>query len=128
VYVADNGNYVIRVVDLVSGMTSTVTGTPHVMGDKDGANGTAQFHSLSGITFDGSKNVLYVHDVDRVRIVDVATGAVSTLLGAVGHQGVRLGVPTTAALHHGGSIALIDGSDMLLSDTAENAVLRLRNF
>ena len=49
VYVADTGNHVIRAIDGVTSVVTTVAGVPGVHGYADGATADARFHSPAGI-------------------------------------------------------------------------------
>lgn len=80
-FVADNGNNVIRAVDLSSLSVTTFSGTGTV-GFVDGSSTTAQFRYINDITSDGS-SYLFVTDFknNSIRQIDVATGSVTTIVG-----------------------------------------------
>ena len=91
IYVADQGNNVIRVLDLDSGQVGTLAGQPGVAGGQDGPAGAASFFRLKGLAVaapPGASPSLYVADGNSVRhvaLVDLpggtARGAVTTVAG-----------------------------------------------
>ena len=114
-YVADKYNYVVRRINLSSGIISTFAGNG-IFGDI-GDNGPAASAELGlpvGIAFD-SKGNLYVSDEDnnRVRKVAAGTGVITTYAGTeqYGFKGDG-GLATAAQLFFPGQLA-VDGSDNL---------------
>lgn len=83
-YIVDRLNYCIRKVDAKTGAISTIAGTGGKSGfGGDGGPATkALFREPNGICFDGVDK-LYVADVagQRVRVVDLKTGTISTAAG-----------------------------------------------
>lgn len=75
-FVGDSHNQLIRQIDIASKMVSTVTGKPGIAGNTDGAKGTATIGYPEAMAYDGMGS-LYIGG----RKIDVATGAVSTLVG-----------------------------------------------
>jgi DNA-binding beta-propeller fold protein YncE len=78
VYVADTYNHKIKRLDPRSGQLRTFAGTGHA-GYRDGAAEEAQFYEPGGLSAAAGR--LYVADTNnhRIRVIDVATGDVSTL-------------------------------------------------
>lgn len=78
-YVADTYNHKIKIVDPVQRTAKTFAGTGRP-GFKDGDLSTAEFNEPSGLTLIGSK--LYVADCNnhQIRLIDLGTGMVSTLM------------------------------------------------
>ena len=77
------GRYRVRRIDGATGTISTVAGTGERGFDGDGGPATeAQLGEIRGLAVDGSGD-LYVADYgnDRVRMVDGATGVISTVAG-----------------------------------------------
>src|SRR5262249_22985724 len=84
-YVADSGANVIRRVDVDSANTvTTIAGTLGMPGDADGNGAAARFTAPTGVALQGD-SILYVTDTGnhRVRRVDLASSAVSTIAGSV---------------------------------------------
>jgi sugar lactone lactonase YvrE len=98
-YIADLGNQRIRKVDAVLGLISTVAGMGAAGFNGDGILATtAQLNNPTGIVFDRVGN-LFIADQsnNRVRLVDAATGLISTIAGTgvPGFNGD--GIPATSA-------------------------------
>eukprot|EP00457_Paulinella_chromatophora_P005957 gb/GEZN01005975.1/.p1 GENE.gb/GEZN01005975.1/~~gb/GEZN01005975.1/.p1 ORF type:complete len:565 (+),score=91.64 gb/GEZN01005975.1/:28-1722(+) len=80
-YVADSGNNMIRIVNLLTGAVSALAGSG-TAGDADGSRYAATFTSPQGIALDNNRSVLYVVEGShRLRQVAVRTGEVVTLAG-----------------------------------------------
>ncbi len=75
VYVADSSNKLIRKIDLSTSNITTIAGKLENYADGTGEN--AEFRHLNKMLRVGTN--LYVSDENRIRKVDSATGAVSTL-------------------------------------------------
>jgi hypothetical protein len=82
VYVADTNNHVIRSIVIATGVVSTLAGSAGCIGTTDGTGAEARFFAPHGITTDGTR--LFVTDTgsDTIRMVLIATGAVTTLAGS----------------------------------------------
>mmetsp|Transcript_97792 Transcript_97792/g.305005 ORF Transcript_97792/g.305005 Transcript_97792/m.305005 type:complete len:417 (+) Transcript_97792:47-1297(+) len=91
-YVADNGNHVVRHVDLVSGFISTVVGAralPGSSGDgaRDGSSATAaRLRYPNDLALDTARQHLYVAGASNpaIRRVDLTSGSISTALARPG--------------------------------------------
>jgi sugar lactone lactonase YvrE len=120
-FVADDLNEMIRTVDIEGGAVSTLAGQPLQGGSVDGVGASALFHFPVGVAADGDGN-LFVCDLanNAVRHIDVATGAVTTVIGAANAAGVRLG-PLPAQLTEPSSIALTPSGGLLV--VSENSLL-----
>lgn len=73
VYVADNQNHKIRVVNVADGSVSTIAGSGK-KGFADGKGASAAFNWPKGLALDAAKQLIYVTDQDnhRVRVVDLS--------------------------------------------------------
>ncbi len=128
-YVVDSTNRRIRTVDVNTGDTATLTGSG-VYGDADGtggASGTTQLAFPFGVAIAPDGSVLYVADFEasRIRSVDVATGATSTLAGNGGSGLVDGTNGRTGTTQFNGPTGLAvspDGSVVYVADSANNAV------
>lgn len=84
-YIADNGNFCIRQLNIATTTISTLAGRCSVSAvwNVDGVGEAAAFTSLNAITLDSSKKLLYVASGNTVtcsiRTVDTSTAAVATL-------------------------------------------------
>src|SRR5690606_25007470 len=107
IYVADNGNHVIRRI-ATTGDVSTIAGIGQA-GFADGPGGQAQFNSPFGLTIDGSGN-LYVGDVLNYRVRRISTlGNVSTFAGN-GQQGFADGAGLTAQFNGIAGLTFANGN------------------
>jgi len=114
-YIADSSNNRIRRVDAVSGLISTVAGNgnPGFAGD-NGLATSAEIDNPSALALDGAGN-LYIADSnnDVIRMVNAATGIITTIAGVGGQQG-RSGDGAAAVL------ALLNTPEGLAFDAAGN--------
>jgi streptogramin lyase len=125
VLVSDNGNAIIRRINVATGAVSTLAGVPQQAGFVDGPAASARFRSPQGLAVDKT-GTLYVADSTNsvIRKVDLAGGMVSTVVGIPGVSGVKLG-PLPGRLNSPAAVAVLP-SGLLISDQFENAVLYAR--
>lgn len=83
-YLADGDNNLIRTVDVATGEVKTLAGDAAggEAGNTDGPALAARFDFPYGLAFDRDKNRLFIgdHVGERVRVLDLGGGAVSTLI------------------------------------------------
>lgn len=105
---------------------TTLAGTPGMAGSDDGVGADARFNGPSGLAADGAGN-LYIADWGNhtLRKLALATGAVSTVVGRAGRQGVQLG-PLPASLNAPTGVTALRNGNILISDSNENSILILR--
>jgi hypothetical protein len=128
-FIADQGNYLVRRVDAVSGIITTVAG-----GGGSVANGVpATAAALSGpndVAVDTAAN-LYIADSyhNLVRMVTVATGLINTIAGggiATGNDGLGDGGLATAAQLSNPTGLTLDGSgNLFIADTGHRMIRRV---
>jgi hypothetical protein len=121
-YVADNGNHLIRKVVISTGAVTTVAGT----GSSGSANGTgtsASFSSPQGITTDGTN--LYVADYGNhlIRKIVISTGAVTTVAGT-GSSGSANGTGTSASFNTPTGVTT-DGTNLYVSDSDNHLIRKI---
>lgn len=80
----EHGGACIRSLDLDAGTAATLTGDCQRRGNVDGGKEAALFSSPTALATDGQN--LYVADYVRVRMVALASGAVTTLVGEADAQ------------------------------------------
>ncbi|MCW7503002.1 LamG-like jellyroll fold domain-containing protein [Leptospira paudalimensis] len=118
-YVADTGNGVIRKIDKSTGVTTILAGgntgggitCPGTVTTNclDGVGTAAQFNGIVGITTNGNNLFVLELNGNRIRIVNLATSAVSTFVGSgsTGAADNTSGIlasfsnPTWLTLHNG---------------------------
>jgi len=126
VAVADSFHGLIRKVDVASRAVSTVSGT--TKGYQDGAASEARFNAPFSLAFDPTGTFLVVADSGNhvIRRVEVATGAVSTVAGLSGSQGLVDGAGGDARFRDPRGVSVSpDGSWVAVADTGNNAVRRV---
>jgi hypothetical protein len=64
IYVADQNNHCIRMIDLVAGEVSTIAGT-NIIGSTDGDGSNARFYEPQGICLDNEGNLLVADHVNK---------------------------------------------------------------
>jgi len=110
IYVADNGNYVIRKLT-PAGLVTTLAGQVGVPGSRDGTGTDAQFEAPGALAIDPKGN-LYASDNEVIRKITPA-GVVTTIAGVRGQFGFRPG-PLPGVLNSAFGIA-ISGTSLYLS-------------
>jgi sugar lactone lactonase YvrE len=121
-YVADSGYSTIRAVRVSDGTVTTfagVAGWPG--GSSDGVGSAARFNNPTALVSDGNGG-LFVADTDNgvIRRIDIASAAVTTIVGVSGQNGVLTG-DLPARLNHPRGIAILPGGRLAISD--EQAIL-----
>ena len=120
-YVADRFNNAVRKVVIATGAVTTFAGVVGQRGSVDGTGAAARFNEPTGIASDGAGN-LYVADGNTIRKIEIASAAVSTVIGSPDRVGVTLGaLPAALNLAHG--VAVLPTGELAIVDTTENAVL-----
>lgn len=136
VFISDECNHRIRFVQRTNGLITTVAGTGYRSGgvyggyNDDGLAATSAFLNLpSGIVLDKNDNI-YFADVanNRVRLVDMTTGIISTVIGTgvQGYNGDRR-TATSADINWPYFIALDVNGNIYFSDYG-NQRIRLVNI
>jgi hypothetical protein len=97
-FVSEGGYSTIRQIDIASASVSTPVGAAGQVGYADGIGAAARFNGVQGISFspaDGTypQGRLFVADLNNncIRQIDVATKAVTTVVGQAGKQGFVTG-------------------------------------
>ncbi|MHB8418028.1 MAG: NHL repeat-containing protein, partial [Myxococcales bacterium] len=125
-YVVDELNDTIRTVAVATGVVTTLAGSPGVAGSADGTGAAARFDQPSGIAFDGAGN-LYVADYANcaIRMVAVATGAVTTLAGSLGICGSADGIGAAARFDGPSGLALDGAGNLYVADSLNNTIRKV---
>lgn len=123
-YLADNGNHVVRKIVIATGEVTTLVGTAGSHGSADGTGAAARFANLAGVTTDGIN--LYVADSANhtVRKVVISTGVVTTLAGTAGGSGAADGTGSTARFAYPLGIA-IEGTNLYIADTGNHSIRKV---
>lgn len=110
-FVGDQGNRVIRKIDVTTGTVSTFAGTVGSFGGADGPPGTGKFRYIFDLVVDPATGNLYVADSNAARKVD-PSGTVTTLATSFPDDllGVDLDGPDTVVLVGGRRVWQVDVS------------------
>lgn len=122
-FVADTQNHKIRKVDVATGAVTTFAGSGED-GSVNGSGAAAAFRypCVACLSADGA--TLFVSDFcdHKIRQVDVATGAVTTLAGS-GGEGNADGVGAAAAFDRPiGNALSTDGATLFVADTTNHKI------
>ena len=112
-YVADYFNDRIRQIDLATAKVSVLAGS-HGSGHADGTGADAKFNRPFGLALTPSGSHLFVGDAEnnRIRMISVATAAVSTVAGS-GSAAFADGVGTAASFNYPGGVAVLSKESWL---------------
>jgi DNA-binding beta-propeller fold protein YncE len=125
-YIADQSNHRVRMIDLRAGVIQTVAGTGAATYDGDGKPGIdTALSGPSGLAFAGDQ--LYIADTfnGRVRGLHLETGLISTVAGDGGTyryesvldaSSASLSRPTGIAVNHQGRLFLTDSDNHLIRE------------
>ena len=126
-YIADNQNNRIRMVNLMTGIITTVAGTGAAGSGGDGGPATsAQLNGPYGVAVDIIGN-LYIADTNNNRIRYVSAGTFFTMIttvagnGTVGNGGDG-GFATSAQLYHPTGVAVDSFYNIYIADTDNQRV------
>jgi sugar lactone lactonase YvrE len=126
-YIADQSNNRVRMVNLETGIITTAAGTGESAYSGDGMPATeSALTGPSGLTLD-SEDVLYVADTfsGRIRRIDPVTGIISTVAGDGGdyrYQGAAHDFSTSLSRPYG--IALDGEGNILITDSDSHLIRR----
>ena len=124
VYVADNGNNIIRKIT-PGGIVSTLAGSGTV-GSANGTGTNASFNSPFGIAVDASGNV-YVADSGNNLIRKIsAAGAVTTFAGS-GKKGAGNASGTAASFNTPSGVAVDAAGNVYVADEDNNLIRKITN-
>lgn len=127
-YIADTGNDVIRKVDFITGVITTVVGTGTAGSTGDG--GPATLARLNGPqdVFVAANGDLYIADTGnrKVRKVTAATGVITTVIGDGTSGNTGDGGPATAArLNSPRGVAVAANGDIYVSDRPNDRIRKV---
>ncbi len=124
VYVADQGNYVIRKIT-PAGVVSTFVGTAGVAGSADGTGPAASFTGVESLAFDPSGN-LFASDFARSTIRKITpAGVVTTFAGADGQPGYANGVGSAARFFAPHGLAVDVAGDVYVTDSLNDTIRKI---
>jgi len=124
IFIADFDSHVIRRVDAITGIITTVAGNNVKSFGGDGGLATsASLNWPVGVFVDDGGDI-YIADGfnQRVRVVDAATGIISTLGGNGNPSSSGDGGPVTEATFNGAADVWIDGSSLYISEVGSHLI------
>lgn len=129
IYIADQNADVIRRVDIVTGIISTVAGNGNAQGlNGDGDGGLATSAIIDGpysVAVDGAGNIYIAEYVaHRVRKVD-PTGIITTSVGAVSTGSLGDGGPPTSAQIVPAGLAVDSAGNYYIADEGHNRIRKV---
>ncbi len=125
-FIADVNAQRIRMVDLATGVITTVAGNGTAGYGGDGGPATeAMISNPQGVAVDG-RGQLYIADWgnQRIRQVDLATGVITTIAGNGTASYAGDGGPAGAAALHGPQSVWVDGAGSLYIGDSDNHRIR----
>ena len=123
-YVADNGNSIIRKIAL-DGVVTTLAGMAGVVGNTDGTGAAASFNHPTGVATDGAGNV-YVADWGNNVIRKISPGGVvTTFAGTAGVIGGSDGTGAAASFNSPAGIATDSVGNLYVADAANETIRKI---
>lgn len=127
IYVADNSNHLVRKIDAVTKIVSTVAGartaTAGSSGFIDGPANTARFNSPIAIDVDMNGNI-YVADNNNHAIRKISNGIVTTIAGN-GASGYGDGVWPNVQFWNPSGVAVDNDGNVLVADRRNNRIRKV---
>jgi len=123
-YVTEWGNHTIRKI-APNGLVTLVAGTPGVSGFKDGPALQALLKAPDAIVLDAVGNIFFTEAGNHAVRVVRPDGELVTLAGD-GQPGFADGDGTTAKLNQPGGLAIHPDGSLIIADTGNHRVRRLR--
>jgi hypothetical protein len=131
-YVTDSDN-TIRMIDISSGVVTTLAGSPGNAGSSDGKKDTARFNAPARLTTDGPN--LHVTDFSNstIRKIALVDGSVSTIAGVVSLGGAAGTHADSTVTDNTGRSARFnqpngitcDGTNLYVTDSYDNMVRKI---
>eukprot|EP00947_MAST-08B_sp_MAST-8B-sp1_P002354 g2354.t1 len=126
-FVAENGGNKIRVVNVAGGAVTTLAGSGEAESE-DGVGAAASFQNPVGLalSLDGKQLFVSEEDGHKIRVVNVADGAVTTLAGS-GESKSEDGVGAAASFSNPAGLALSPNGKQLFVADFESHIIRAMN-
>ena len=115
---SDEGNRTLRRLDLATMAVTTLAGDPQNTSGSDGIGPAAGFRYVTGIAITPAGTAAYLADGQRLRMIQLATNAVTTVAGIDGVDGGGDGTGTLVRFRGLGSLAMSTDGAQLIMGTA----------
>jgi len=122
VYVADNGNHLIRMIS-PAGVVSTLAGSGSA-GFANGMGTAASFNYPQGIAVDASGNV-YVADYGNNMIREISPAGMVTTLAGKSTAGLVNGADTAATFNQPTGVAVDAAGNVYVADSGNNMIRKI---
>jgi len=128
-YVADEGNYIIRRIIIATQAVDTLAGTQGSYGYTDGTGTSAKFTQPFGLTIDPYGN-LYVADPGSftIRKIVIASGEVTRFAGISNSQGFADGNLSTAKFSYPNSIVFYSSNGTYYNFVSDHGIFNIRRI
>lgn len=124
-YLSDKASHSIRKIVLSSGQVTTLTGLAGSVGSTNASLADSRFNSPQGLYL-ASADKLYLADSGNhlIRLIDLASGQVTTVVGTAGKTGSTNG-PASSSLLHTPTALVGDGSHLYIVDSGNHVIRKL---
>ncbi len=123
-YVADNGNEIIRKVT-PAGVVTTVAGRVGIKGSVNATGTNASFNSPNGTVVDGSGNIFVADLVNRTIRRIAPGGIVTNFAGTTASLGTNDGVGTAARFNAPMGLAVDAANNIYVADQGANSIRKI---
>ena len=122
-YIFDEGNLIVRKLNIASGAVTTVAGDT-TDGTANGTGPSAQFGYTGGMTTDGSN--LYLSDAENytMRKMTLGSAVVTTPVGTAGNYGTQDGTGASALLTYTAGIVSLGGK-LYMCSRDDNRIVKI---
>ena len=126
-YIADDDNYRIRRVDAATGIITTVAGGGSSGSIGDGGLATAaSLGETSSVAVDAGGNIYIADSNSRIRMVDAATGIITTVAGGGSSASIGDGGPATdAQLSYPSGVSVDSAGNLYIADTGNDRIRKV---
>ncbi len=125
IYIADQFNHCIRILDLKNRKVSTFTGRCQYAGERNGKVFEALYRTPIDVAYDSKNKILYIAQKYSIKKVDLVDNTVSVLAGAPGKIGCKDGSFTEARFNSISEIELGSDGSLYLTDAGNHLIRKL---
>jgi sugar lactone lactonase YvrE len=126
--IVDLGNATVRKLALATLEVTTLAGAAPVLGSADGAGAAARFDGPpAGLLSDGAGNLYAIDGANNrtIRKIEIATGAVTTLVGTAGASGFADGTGPDARFDTPAGLAADGAGNIYVTDLNQQTIRRI---